>query len=119
MVDKSEVSATQDVETHHDSKQKKKRNKLIDLTLKELPQSASSDVKFEYICQKYYELYQDQKENSSKNKQFEQSIQQTIVTFLLNSTLGKPIGSISSILELLIFYNCGLSRPNSTEHAIA
>ncbi|CAH8615667.1 unnamed protein product [Schistosoma rodhaini] len=79
MVDKSEVSATQDVETHHDSKQKKKRNKLIDLTLKELPQSASSDVKFEYICQKYYELYQDQKENSSKNKQFEQSIQQVRV----------------------------------------
>uniref|UniRef100_A0A5K4F7Q5 Uncharacterized protein n=1 Tax=Schistosoma mansoni TaxID=6183 RepID=A0A5K4F7Q5_SCHMA len=76
MVDKSEISATQDVETHHDSKQKKKRNKFIDLTLKELPQSASSDVKFEYICQKYYELYQDQKENSSKNKQFEQSIQQ-------------------------------------------
>lgn len=79
MVDKDEVLATQDIETHHDSKQKKKRTKLIDLTLKELPQNASSDVKFEYICQKYYELYQNQKENSSKNKQFEQSIQQVRV----------------------------------------
>ncbi|CAH8602489.1 unnamed protein product [Schistosoma bovis] len=79
MVDKDEVSATQDIETHHDSKHKKKRTKLIDLTLKELPQNASSDVKFEYICQKYYELYQNQKENSSKNKQFEQSIQQVRV----------------------------------------
>ncbi|VDP36221.1 unnamed protein product [Schistosoma mattheei] len=49
------------------------------MTLKELPQNASSDVKFEYICQKYYELYQNQKENSSKNKQFEQSIQQVRV----------------------------------------
>lgn len=29
MVDKDEVSATQDIETHHDSKQKKKRTKLI------------------------------------------------------------------------------------------
>ncbi|CAH8506487.1 unnamed protein product [Schistosoma rodhaini] len=43
----------------------------------------------------------------------------TIVTFLFNSTLGKPTGSVSSILGLLIFYNCGLFGPNSAEHAIA
>ncbi|TNN11576.1 Alpha-taxilin [Schistosoma japonicum] len=76
MVDTTEALTLQDTEAQHNNKQKKKRTKFIDLTLKELPQNASSDDKFEYICQKYYELHQDLKENSLKNKQFEQNVQQ-------------------------------------------
>nr|CAH8862108.1 unnamed protein product [Trichobilharzia regenti] len=48
----------------------------LDSALKELPQNTSSDVKFEFICQKFYDLYQEQKENTLKSKHFEQSLQQ-------------------------------------------
>ncbi|CAH8862188.1 unnamed protein product [Trichobilharzia szidati] len=47
-----------------------------DSALKELPQNTSSDVKFEFICQKFYDLYQEQKENTLKSKHFEQNLQQ-------------------------------------------
>ncbi|CAH8605836.1 unnamed protein product [Heterobilharzia americana] len=58
------------------SKQKRRRTKFIDSTLKELPQNTSNDEKFDFICQKYYDLFNEQKENLMKNKQFEQNLQQ-------------------------------------------
>ncbi|KAK4468125.1 hypothetical protein MN116_008292 [Schistosoma mekongi] len=76
MVDAAEVLTLQDTEAQYNNKLKKKRIKFIDSTLRELPQNASNDDKFEYICQKYYELHQELKENSLKNKQFEQNVQQ-------------------------------------------
>ncbi|CAH8577041.1 unnamed protein product [Heterobilharzia americana] len=76
MIDSSDVLASQDAEVMQNSKQKRRRTKFIDSTLKELPQNTSNDEKFDFICQKYYDLFNEQKENLMKNKQFEQNLQQ-------------------------------------------
>ncbi|OON16130.1 hypothetical protein X801_08060, partial [Opisthorchis viverrini] len=55
------------------SKSRKKKSKVIEQALRDLPQDATLEDKFDLICQKYQDVLHEEKEANTKIKQYEQA----------------------------------------------